>query len=209
MRILLLVAAVVATQPVAVLAQSAVSGFETRVRKAVPIVRPAVALPASELPNQRATFRFGDTFELRMAGMPAEDALQFNQSFTVGSDGNLNIPLGGQIKAAGLTQSELERAIERRMIEGEFFRFPTATITVAAPRYVTVGGAVKNSGRFQWTPDLTLSSALDQAGGGDGFESDRIELIRGRKSSAYSVKKLRKDPAQDPQLLPGDRVVQR
>jgi polysaccharide export outer membrane protein len=141
--------------------------------------------------------------------MPAEDASQFNQSFTVGSNGYLNIPLGGQIKAAGLTQGELERAIERRMIEGEFFRFPTATITVAAPRYVTVGGAVKNSGRFQWTPDLTLTSALDQAGGGDGFESDRIELIRGGKSSAYSVKKLRKDPAQDPQLLPGDRVVQR
>src|SRR5690349_19121162 len=122
MRILIIVAAAVATQPGAALGQSAASNLE--VRKAVPVVRSAAAVPSPELTNQRATFRFGDTIQLRLSGMPAEDALQFNQPFTVGSDGNLNIPLGGQIKAAGLTQSELERAIERKMIEGEFFRFP-------------------------------------------------------------------------------------
>jgi protein involved in polysaccharide export with SLBB domain len=210
MRTLLLLAAAVAIHPCGVLAQSMASGLEVPVRKAVPVIRSAAASPAPVFTNQSsAIFRSGDTFELRLGGMPAEDALQFSQSFTVGSDGYLNIPLGGQIKAAGLTQSQLERAIEQKMIDGEIFRFPTATITVNGQRYVTVGGSVKNAGRFPWTSDLTLMSAISQAGGGDGFESDKIELIRGGKSIMYSTRKLNKNPSQDPQLLPGDRVEQR
>ena len=42
----------------------------------------------------------------------------------------LNIPLGGQIRAAGLSQSQLERAIERRLIDEKIFTHPTATINV-------------------------------------------------------------------------------
>ena len=145
-----------------------------------------------------------------MSGMPPEDAVQFSQPFTIGSDGYLSIPLAGQIRAEGLTQSQLERAIERKLIDEQIFRFPTATINVGAQaRFVTVGGQVRNPNRLPWSPDLTLLTAISAAGGGGDFASDKIEVVRGGKSTLYSTKKLNKDPSQDPRLFPGDRVNQR
>lgn len=220
MRTLLFLAAAVAFQPSATLAQSSFSAnpstapeLEVPIRKATAVARPAAPAPAP-VPEggiqSSATFRSGDTFELRLSGMPPEDALQYTQPFTIGSDGYFNIPLAGQIRAAGLTQSQLERAIERKLIDEQIFRFPTATIYVGAQaRFVTVGGAVRNPNRFPWSPDLTLLTAISAAGGGGDFASDKIELIRAGKSAIYSTKKLRKDPSLDPRLFPGDRIEQR
>jgi protein involved in polysaccharide export with SLBB domain len=218
MRTLLLLVTTVAIHPCVSLAQSSFSsnpspapGLEVPVRKATAVARSAAAAP---IPNSGiqggATFRSGDTFELRMSGMPPEDALQFSQPFTIGSDGYLSIPLAGQIRAEGLTQSQLERAIERKLIDEQIFRFPTATINVGAQaRFVTVGGAVRNPNRFPWSPDMTLLTAISAAGGGGDFASDKIEVVRGGKSTLYSTKKIKKDPSQDPRLFPGDRVDQR
>jgi polysaccharide export outer membrane protein len=216
MRTLLLFVAV-AIQPWALLAQSSFSAnpptpqLEVPVRRANPVVRSAapVAAPAGGI-QTGATFRVGDSFELRLSGMPPEDAAQFAQPFTIGSDGYLSVPLGGQIKAAGLTQSQLERAIERKLIEEEIFRFPTATIYVGAQaRFVTVGGQVRNPSRPPWSPDLTLLTALSAAGGGGDFAGDKVALIREGKVTVFSIKRLNKDPSQDPRLFPGDRIEQR
>jgi len=206
--------------PTVASAQSAFSAapeLEVPVRKAEAAVRPAQ--PVSRAPGAEAgvpgldsgaVFRPGDTFELRLSGMPAEDSEQFRQAFTIGTDGYLSIPLAGRVRAAGLTQSQLERAIEQKLIAEEIFRFPTATINVAPQaRFVTVGGQVRNPNRFQWAPDLTLLTALSSAGGGGDFAGDKVELIRGGKMLMFSIKKLRKDPTQDPKLMPGDRIEQR
>jgi protein involved in polysaccharide export with SLBB domain len=219
MRTLIAIVSALALHPCAIFAQSAFSPgtrpaeLEVPVRKASPVVRPAapVATPASESGGQAsATFRPGDTFELRLSGMPADDAVQFAQAFTIGGDGFLSVPLAGQIRAAGLSQSQLERAIERKLVEEQIFRFPTATINVgASARFVTVGGQVRNPNRFPWSPDLTLLSAISAAGGAGDFGGDKVELIRGGKVSVFSTKKLRRDPVQDPRLFPGDRLEQR
>lgn len=157
-----------------------------------------------------ATFRANDTFRLSLSGMPAQEATQFDKPFTIGSDGYFNIPLAGQIRAQGLTQSQLERAIERKLIESDIFRFPTATIYVEAQtRFVTVGGAVRNPSRVPWSPDLTLLAAVSAASGGGDFAGDKIELIRGGKKSVFSRKRIEKDPTQDPRLMPGDRIEHR
>jgi polysaccharide export outer membrane protein len=142
--------------------------------------------------------------------MPPEDATQYAQPFTIGSDGYFNIPLAGQIRAEGLTQSQLERAIERKLVEAEIFRFPTATIFVEAQtRFVTVGGAVRAPQRVAWSPDLTLLTAVSAAGGGGDFAGDKIELVRSGKKATYSRKRIEKDPSQDPRLMPGDRIEHR
>ena len=186
MRTLLLIAAV-AIPPFTVLAQSTAS-------------------PKSI--QDGATFRPGDSFELRMSGMPQEDAAQFSQPFTIGADGSISVPLAGQIPAAGLTQSQLERAIERKLVGEEIFRFPTATINVGN-RFVTVGGQVRQPNRLPWSSDLTLLTAISAVGGGNDFARDGVELIRDKKMSVFSIRRLRKDPSQDPQLFPGDRIEQR
>jgi protein involved in polysaccharide export with SLBB domain len=216
MRTLILLAAVSVIHPGIALAQSSFSGntpapeLEVPVRRAAPVVRQAAPVAAPAPTSDAATFRAGDTFELRLSGMPPEAAAEYAQPYTIGGDGYLSIPLVGQIRAAGLTQSQLERAIERKLVEGEIFRFPTASINVGAQaRFVTVGGAVRNPNRFPWSPDLTLLTAISAAGGGGDFAGDKVELIRGGKVAVYSSKKIRKDPSLDPRLMPGDRLEQR
>lgn len=152
--------------------------------------------------------RANDTFELRLSGMPPDDALQFGAApLTIANDGTVTILYAGKIQAAGKSPTELERAIEKELIDKKIFRWPNATINVAtALRNVTVGGNVRNPNRLSWTSDLTLGSAITAAQGPSDFAGDKINLIRGGKVYQYSYKKLKRDPSQDPKLLPGDQV---
>ena len=225
MRSLFLLLAIALSQPNFSFAQSTFSTnqaaspqLEVPVRRASPVAAPAAATAAVPQGtggtggnlDGNATFRPNDTFRLTLSGMPPEDATQYaQQPFTIGSDGYFNIPLAGQIRAAGLTQSQLERAIERKLVEAEIFRFPTATIFVdVQTRFVTVGGMVRVPQRVPWSPDLSLLTALSSAGGDGDFAGDKVELIRGGKKAIYSKKKINKDPSLDPRLMPGDRIEQ-
>ncbi len=173
------------------------------VQKAPATQRPPLALPGAP----GATFRPGDMFLLRLTGMPAEFAEQYRLDFTIGGDGFINIPLAGQVRAAGLTQSQLERAIEKKLIDEEIFRWPTATINVSpGARFVTIGGNVRQPNRLAWTADLTVLSAISACGGQSDFAGDRINLIRSGQFATYSYKKLKRNPADDPPLNPGDQV---
>jgi polysaccharide export outer membrane protein len=177
-----------------------------RAAPAAPVAAPTRPTPADSIP-EGVVFRTNDSFELRMSGMPPEDALPFAQQFTIGGDGFVNIPLGGQVRAAGLTQSQLERAIERCLVEKKIFTRPTATINVAPQaRFVTIGGQVRNPQRLPWYADLTLNSAISAAQGAGDFAGNKIRLIRGGKVLMFDKKVIAKDPAQDPHLLPGDQV---
>src|SRR5689334_19513807 len=70
----------------------------------------AVQNPASTTGN--AVFRPGDSVDMRISGIPSEEAASFPTPITIGTDGTVNITYVGQIRAAGLTQSQLEKAIE-------------------------------------------------------------------------------------------------
>jgi protein involved in polysaccharide export with SLBB domain len=176
------------------------------VRRAQP-VRPAVPVAPDTALGDVATFRPGDSFELRMTGMPLEDAAMYALSFTIGADGYVNIPLGGQLRASGLTQSQLEKAIERRLVDEKIFRWPTATINVPTQaRFVTVGGAVRAPQRIMWSADLTVLSAITAAGGAGDFGGKWVDMIRRGKPATINLKELKKDPSKDFPLLPGDQL---
>lgn len=182
---------------------------EPTVRRAEAVRRaePVRTAPAAPVADPGATLRAGDVFELRMTGMPADDAQMFGGTFTIGSDGFLNIPLAGQVRAAGLTQSQLEKAIERRLVDEKIFRWPTATINVRNEvRFVTVGGNVRAPNRLPWSSDLSLLAALSACGGVGDFGGDKVNLIRNATVTTFSIKRLKRKPIDDPKLLPGDQL---
>ena len=76
----------------------------------------------------------------------------------------------------------------------------------AQGRYVTVGGNVRAPQRLVWSPDLSLTSAINAVGGAGDFGGDKVVLIRGGASNLYSLKKLAKTPGDDPRLIPGDQL---
>ena len=179
-----------------------------------PRVARAVAANTPDAPQATArtsssvVLRPNDVLELRMSSMPPEEAQQFSgTAYTVGGDGQVSFPYAGALQAAGRTPSELERALERTLIDKKMFRWPTATINVVnGLRYVVVGGNVRAPNRMPWSADLTLMSGIMAAGGPGDFAGKKINLIRNGAITVYRYDKLQKDPSQDPRLLPGDQV---
>jgi protein involved in polysaccharide export with SLBB domain len=159
-----------------------------------------------------ATFRPGDVFDMRLSGMPAEYAAEFALQFTVGQDGTVNVPLIGEIKALGLTSTQLERTMQNRFMGAKIFTTPTVIINQSqGARIVSVSGGVKVAQRLQWTPDMTLTTAIGNCQGFNDFARQTgIKLIRESKVfGVYNFKDVSSDPAKDPKLLPGDQVVVR
>jgi len=192
-------------------AQPVLAAAAPEVRRAQPVTRSAAApVNAAPVPSGgagTAVLRSGDSFDLRMTGMPIEDANMYALTFTIGGDGMVNIPLGGQIRASGLTQSQLEKAIENLLIREKIFIHPTAIINLPnQARFVTVGGEVRSPNRQPWSPDLTLIVAITAAGGPGDFGGDKVDLIRNGQKTTYSLKKLKRTPTEDPLLMPGDRL---
>jgi polysaccharide export outer membrane protein len=166
------------------------------------------ALPASA--ENGATLRAGDTFEMHVGGVPPENALEFALKYTVGQEGTINVPLIGELKAAGFTPTQLEHFIQAKLITDKVFTHPAVLIDVSqAARYVSFSGGVRNPQRLSWSPDLTLSSGLGICGGlGDFGHFNGIAIVReGKRIGTYNFKEIVKDPSKDPKLLPGDQVI--
>lgn len=172
----------------------------------------AVALGARSQAQVVATFRSGDVFEMRVSGVPLEDAQQFTQQYTVGPEGTVNVPLLGEIKAVGLTTPLLERTVQSRFIAARIFTQPTVIVSpVQGVRTVAVIGSVNNPGRVTWNVDLSLMTAIAERGGLNDFADRKgIRLVRESKViGVFNLSEIGKDPAKDPKLLPGDQVLVR
>jgi polysaccharide export outer membrane protein len=156
--------------------------------------------------------RVGDLFELRLSGMPQEYAQEFTAQYAVNPEGSINVPLIGQVKALGLTGSQLEQEIQNKMIADKIFTHPTVLISIVqGNRYVSVSGGVRAPQRLPWSNDLTLSSAIGNCQGLSDFGSGKgVRIIRdGKVAGTFNLKDIQRDPGIDPKLLPGDQVVVR
>ena len=177
---------------------------------ATPAPAVAIAVPAAAA---NSTLRPGDSFEMRLTGVdPTVLAEIANIQYSIGSDGTVNIPLIGKMKAGGLSSTQLQDTIQNRYMADKIFTRPIVIITtqqVAPQRSISVSGGVRQAGRLPWSADMTLCSAITAAGDLDDFSSGKnIRIIRESQIfGTYNKKDLDKDPAKDPKLLPGDQVV--
>ena len=88
---------------------------------------------------------------------------------TVNGRGIVNLSLIQEIRVAGMTVNEAERAIENAYRDGRFLRNPQVSINVEgyAPREVNIGGQVKAPGRYPVPPEVTMTllELVSKAGG--------------------------------------------
>jgi len=170
----------------------------------------AIPIPPPAPEGTVATLRVGDIFDMRLSGMPQEYASEFSLQYTIGSDGTVNVPMIGEVRAAGLTSNQLERTIQSRLVAEKIFTRPTVIINVASvARYVSISGGVRAPQRVPWTPDLTLMSGIGACQGFSDYGKQKgIRIIRnGTVAGTFNFKDLLKDPSIDPKLLPGDQVL--
>ena len=156
----------------------------------------------------QATLRAGDPLELKIAGVPAEEQAQINNTYTVDAKGAINLPYIGRVSAGGVTPSELARSIEEAYRANRIYTNPNITIMMQpTSRFVNVGGSVRQPTRVPFTEDMTLLTAINAAGGFNDFaDQKRVRLLRGSQVTVFDVRKFRKDPSLDLKLQPGDKI---
>jgi protein involved in polysaccharide export with SLBB domain len=155
-----------------------------------------------------ATLRQGDTMDLKIGGVPSAEIASVSGQYTIDGEGNVNLPYIGRVKIAGLSPGAAQTMIEGVYKARKIYTNPNIVITMQPQsRFVNVGGEVKLPQRVPFTPDLTVLSAINAAGGFSPFADERrIRLLRGQQVTIIDVKKIRANPSRDVQLEPGDRV---
>jgi len=156
----------------------------------------------------QAVLRAGDTVDVRLGGVPAEETASLTATQTIDDSGMLNISYIGKVKVAGLDSDKAQQIIESRLISGKIYTNPTVTISVqTSTRFVNVTGEVKGSGRIPYTADLTVMSAISAASGFNDFaDKKRVKLTRSGKVQVLDTRKFAIDPSLDVKVLPGDQI---
>jgi len=150
----------------------------------------------------------GDSFELRIVG---EDKLP--TSFTVASDGTVDLPYIHRVQVNGLEPQELAELIRKKLVEADVLRDPSVAVDVKEynSKRVVVLGQVQKPGSFPLTRGFTLIQAISQAGGFNTIANrDRINLTRrtGKQSRTIvlSVDAITDGSLPDIPLQAGDTI---
>jgi polysaccharide export outer membrane protein len=131
----------------------------------------SAAYAESARPTAKPAEKKGVVYRIRAGDKIAVNVFQEDLSLTptVNGRGIVNLSLIQEIRVAGLTVNEAERAIENAYREGRFLRNPQVSINVEgyAPREVTIGGQVKAPGRYPVPPEVTMTllELVSKAGG--------------------------------------------
>jgi protein involved in polysaccharide export with SLBB domain len=165
----------------------------------------AASFPASA---EEFLLRPSDTIQLKIAGVPANDAKAVTGEYVIDGQGYISLPNLGRIKIAGLTLSAAQTVVETGYRSHEIYTRPTITITMGtAHRWVSVGGAVKTSQKIAYKPDLTVLTSIDSAGGfSSSADQEKVRLVRADEVMIIDTKKIRANPSLDIPLEPGDRI---
>ncbi len=172
------------------------------------LILPFLVLAAPVASGMDAAFRTGDTIELRIGGVPSEETMLITGAYTVDGEGYINLPHIGKIRAAGLNQATLQRAVEYAYRNGQIYTNPSVTVTVPTTlRFVNVSGDVRQPRRVEYTSDLTVLGAISAAGGFTDYADQRkVRLMRGGRVQIIDIRAVRSNPGLDMRLLPGDHI---
>jgi polysaccharide export outer membrane protein len=126
------------------------------------------------------TIREGDVLNIIFAGAP-----DLNSRQTVRRDGKIEMPLVGEVQAAGLTPAELEQAILKRY--GNQLVSKEVTVTVQSALYdVFVTGAVIKPGKVSADRPITALEAIMEAGGPDYTKANLKDVTVVRQENGRS-----------------------
>jgi polysaccharide export outer membrane protein len=152
--------------------------------------------------SSSALLRPGDTLTISLQGIP--DPSQHNVQ--IDDQGLINLPYIGNVTASGLASAELSQRIRQAYITRNYYTTIDVSVTVTE-RYIYVGGEVARPGRIVWTPDLTLTKAIQSAGGFTLYAREtRVALVRERSAYEIDAQLALRHPEQDTHLVPGDSV---
>lgn len=167
------------------------------------------AIPEHAVREQQDMIGPGDKLAIKVLGEPELSS----DGYVVESSGYVQIPLLGDVIAAGQTSRELAADLARRL-GSKFIRNPSVTVAIVdrPMSTYTVEGDVTAPGVYPATEATTLLTAMAQAKSptktaktGDILV---FRTINGQRAGGrFNLGDIRRGRAPDPQILPGDTVV--
>ena len=155
------------------------------------------ALPGhAQAQTDNRVYHLGQGDKLRITVFGEDD---LSGEFDVGADGDVSMPLIGQIPAVGLSLVDLEDEIVKKLKDGYLLN-PQVSVEVLNFRPFYIIGEVNNPGSYPYVSGMTMLNAVALAGGFTyRAEKDHVMLKRTSDQPEESV-------GLDTKVLPGDII---
>lgn len=165
--------------------------------------------PATAPWPEQDTIRTGDRLSIRVLGEPELTS----DAYLVDSTGAIQVPLAGEVLAAGRRPSQLRDDLVG-ILGARYIRNPQVTVMVTERRRTTfaVEGDVREPGIFEAVPNTTLLAAVAQAKSTtDTAKLGEVMIFRvvdgQRMGARFNLSDIRSGRAADPMVLAGDTIV--
>jgi len=172
--------------------------------RGIPPVDAYVSDQSAGAPVAAATFEqssyrlaLGDKVKVTVFGEP-----DMSGEFQVNDNGNIAIPLAGDVAAVNRTTTELKSMIVQTL-HGRYVKNPRVTVEISSYRPFNVIGEVKNAGQYPYRPGLTVRDAIAMAGGYT-YRADTHTLYV-RRAEATGEQSVNLD-VKSAAVLPGDNI---
>ena len=138
----------------------------------------------------------GDRLRIFVYGQP-----NLSRGYTVDHDGNVSVPLIGNVRARGLTTRQLEGALRSRLGQ-QYVKDPQVNVDVQQNRPFFILGEVRTPGQFPYVSGMTVEMAVAIAGGFGDRANERKSRVSRRIGAITEIIEV----AHDFELEPGDTV---
>ena len=156
---------------------------------------PAVA---AETTDETVRYQLGAGDRIRVVVFGQAD---LSGEFQLDGNGRISLPLLKEIKAAGLTVSELESTITSKLAP-DYLINPKVSIEVLNYRPFFIIGEVRNPGQYPYVSGMTVLTAVALAGGYTYRAKNNKALI----THAQHLIKNKYEANRDTEIFPGDII---
>jgi polysaccharide export outer membrane protein len=168
----------------------------------------ALQLTAVSDPSSSA-YKIGplDVLEVSVFKVP-----DLSRTVQVADSGTINLPLVGEVPAAGRTAQDIEHDLTKRL-GAKYLQSPQVNIYVKEynSQRVTIEGSVKKPGVYPIRGGTTLLQLIATAEGFTDTAESEIAVVRnvdGKRTAAkFDIGEIRTGTSKDPQLVQGDVVI--
>jgi polysaccharide export outer membrane protein len=125
--------------------------------------------------------------------------------FVVDHNGDLTLPMIGEVAAQGFTKAQLRKAIQDELKAARLISNPVVSLNILAPRPIYILGEVNVPGEYPYKPNMDIFEAISIAGGYTPRASRSDVLIGRRQSQDKTIY----NGEEDTLVLPGDSITVR
>ena len=189
-------------QPSSVLPAPSVGGMAAP-KKPAPLPLNALPAPQGQMPSvefvQDENYRLGSGDKLKVIVYGEED---LGGEYFVAGNGEVQLPLLGQMRASGLTIHDFQAAIAAKFVSEGYLNNPRVSVEVQNYRPFYIIGEVKTPGQYPYVSGMNILNAVALAGGYTYRADDKTVYVR--RNGSTNETRMKAD--QTTVINPGDII---